>query len=138
MSLQRTIIAGLAGTRLVRAWRYEEVGEKPREAIMAWLDRPVWQQIAPGHPDEINIRRTAAKEWFAELLDCPHCFGFWLTVGCALGYRNRLARPVIEALAGAMVLSTIVQWLPGFDFEETFPALRVRVMGDQEAETKEP
>jgi len=138
LSLQRTIIAGLAGTRLVRAWRYEEVGEKPRKALLDWLDRPVWRTVQPGHPDELNIRATAAKEWAAELFDCPHCLGAHLSIACAIALRYKRTRPIVEGLAAAMILSIIVQWMPGFDFEESFPAIRVRMMGDEEAEKKQP
>lgn len=138
----RTVIAGLAATRLVRAWRYEVVGEKPREALLGWLSKPVMRQLpVAGHSratDEVNVKATAVKEWAHELFDCPHCLGTWIAIGCSFGLGSRRLRPVIEGLAGAMVLSMIVQWFPGFDFEESFPAARIRLLGDEKAETREP
>lgn len=134
----RTVVAALAATRLVRAWRYEVIGERPRTALLEWLDKPVLRPVAPGHPDELNIRATAAKEWAGELVDCPHCLGTWIAIGCSIGLGQRRLRPVIEGLAAAMILSMIVQWFPGFDFEESFPAARIRLIGDEKAETREP
>ena len=138
----RAVVAGLAATRLVRAWKYEAIGEFPRAALLDWLNKPVMTKPAVAGmsrgTDQVDVRRTAVKEWAAELFDCPHCFGTWIAVGCALGLGNRRLRPVVQGLAGAMVLSIIVQWMPGFDFDESYPAVRVRVMGDETAEAREP
>lgn len=139
--LQRSVVAGIAATRLVRAWKFEVIGERPREALLDWLDKPVMRQPVAGHSyalDEVDARRTAVKEWFGELVDCPHCLGVHLSIVCAVALRHRRLRPVIEGLAGAMVLSAITQWFPGFDMQESFPALRIRVMGDETAERREP
>jgi len=130
----RYLVAGLAATRLVRAWKYEEVGERPREKVLGWLERPVLRKQS----DEVDVRATAVKEWFHELLDCPHCLGVYLSIGCSLALGNRRTRPIVEGLAAAMILSLIVQWMPGFDFEESYPAVRLRVMGDETAERREP
>jgi hypothetical protein len=143
MTGRRVIIAGLAATRLVRAWKYEAIGERPREAVIDWLERPVMKRdpfvAGQSHStDEIAIRPTAVKEWVGELVDCPHCLGFWLTVACVYGLRRRRLAPIIEALAGSLILSMIVQWFPGFDMEQSFPAVRVRVIGDETAEQAEP
>lgn len=123
--IERVIVAGLGATRLVRAWKYEEIGEAPREAALGWLAKPV---TAPGG-SRVNVRATKAKEWAGDLLDCPHCFGFWLTVVCVVMLRFRSSRWLVEALAGAALLSAVVQWYPGFDFEEPDPAdpITVRV-----------
>lgn len=133
-----TVVAALAATRLVRAWKYEVIGEQPRAALLKWLDKPVMLDIPPGHPEQVNVKATAAKEWAAELVDCPHCLGTWIAIGCSIGLRQRQLRPVIEGLAAAMILSMIVQWYPGFDFKESFPAVRIRLIGDEKAETREP
>lgn len=117
-SLTRTIVAGLAGTRLIRAWHYEAIGEKPREAVLEWADRPVMFPGRNGPTDEVDTRATARREWLGDLLDCPHCAGVWVTVLCSLGLRWRWARPIIEGLAGSMILSIFVQWYPGYDFTE--------------------
>lgn len=131
MTLQRTIVAGLAATRLVRAWRYEEIGEKPREAVLGWLAKPV---LVDG--DRVGLRATIIKEWLHELLDCPHCFGFWLTLACSTLHRDRRGRILVEALAGSMVLSTIAQWFPGFDFTEPDPPDPVEVNVHQDGKPK--
>lgn len=135
------VTAALAATRLVRAWKYEQIGEAPREKVLDWLDRPVMKQQVKGQSralDEVNIRATAAKEWLGYLLDCPHCLSVHLSIACILGLRFRLTRPVVQGLAAAMIASLIVQWMPGLDLEESFPAIRVRVMGDETAEKREP
>lgn len=138
----RTVIAALAATRLVRAWKYEVIGERPRYALLDWLDKPVMRQLpVAGHSratDEVNVPATAVKEWAAELVDCPHCLGVYVSIACVLAQRFKPTRPIVEGLAAAMILSIIVQWYPGFDFDESFPAMRIRVIGDEKAETREP
>lgn len=138
MNLRRTIVAGLAATRLVRAWKYEEVGEKPREALLGWLDKPVMRRdpFVRGASDQVSVRATMVKQWAHELFDCPHCFGFWLTLACSSLQRDRRARVLIEALAGSMILSSIVQWYPGFDFEEPDPPDPVEVNLHQDGKPK--
>lgn len=111
--IEESVIAGLAATRAVRAWRYETIGEKPREAVMAVLARPVMHRNGT-----VNVRATMTKEWLAELLDCPHCLGFWTTVVSVVALRSRHLRPLVLAFAGSMILSAMVQWYPGFSFEE--------------------
>jgi len=129
--MKRMIVAGLAATRLVRAWNYELIGEKPREAALRWLAKPVYTPLPPTGmsraTDQVNVRATLTKEWVSNLLECPHCLGFWLTLGCAAVYPSRRGRIVVDALAGAMILSAIVQWFPGFDFEEPPPPDPVEV-----------
>lgn len=101
--LAQTTICGLAATRLVRAWRYERIGEEPRRRAIEFLDR----------------NTNARREWVKYLLECPHCFGFWLTLAVTLLWRLRLARPLIEALAGAVIVSAFADHYPQFDFGES-------------------
>lgn len=114
-SALRTVIGGLAATRLVRAWKFEQIGEAPSAKIIAWLDEPVTRGT------RVIMRPTMLKQWVKDLLECPHCLGFWLTVMCVVALRHRPARWFIEGLAGSMILSTIVQWYPGFSYEEPEP-----------------
>lgn len=129
--LERTVIAGLAATRLIRAWKFEQVGEKPYRFVQDWAHTPV---LIAG-TSEVNVRATVAREWVGDLAECPHCAGFWLSVLCAIGYRVRPLRPLIEGVAGAMILSTFVQWFPGFSFEEPDPPDPTHVVLDTEATT---
>jgi hypothetical protein len=124
--LARTLIAAVGATRLVRAWNYEVVGEAPREALLAKLSEPVVDDHGL-----VDVDATRRREWLKELAECPHCHGFWVTLTFVVAYRWRLARPLIEGLAGAMLLSWFVQWYPGFDFSEPDPP-ELRVLTSDE------
>lgn len=109
--IARTLFFGLAGTRLVRAALYEKVGEPYRDLVDKYL----------GPPDagtEIDLRREKIREYLAEGANCPHCLGFWLTVGCIVTWqRFPIARPLVQGLASAAILSVIVEHYPDFTFE---------------------
>jgi hypothetical protein len=109
--LERVVIIGLAGTRLVRAWRFERIGEPYREKATEWLMREASEDAPPS-------RKQARREWAEYLLNCPHCFGFWLTLSVAVLWRFRPARLVIEALAGAVIVSAFADHYPNFDLED--------------------
>lgn len=101
--LSRVIVAGLAGERLRRAWQDEVIGEPLRKLIGQWAT------TSPITDDPKADRRAAAtRDFVYELTGCPHCLGFWLTLAAAVGLRTRIARPIIEALAGAVILSAFV------------------------------
>lgn len=107
----RLIVAGLAATRLVRAYMFEEIGEPVSERVEKYLDTPVIRNR------QIDMRAMSIKGWAKDLVTCPHCLGFWATFAFVIGYRFRPARAVIEALAGAMILSAIVDLYPDFELE---------------------
>lgn len=106
-------MAALAATRLIRAWFFEEIGKKPRAVLEKKLS-----EVSVREDGSIDMRRTRIRFWFGDLTGCPHCLGFWVTLGCVVLYRLPLPRVVLNALAGSLLLSTFVQWYPGFDLEE--------------------
>lgn len=111
------VVSGLAGARLVRAYQFETIGEFAR----TWTNKMTavnFETIGESPFDVVvtdSDRVVAAKTYFDELTGCPHCLGFWLTLGCVLAYRWRLTRPLVTALAGSMLLSAIVDHYPRFD-----------------------
>jgi len=110
--IQTVIVAGLAGTRLVRAWMYEQIGEPVREPLEDWLAKPVF---VVGEPDIIDGPRMNAKAWALDLITCPHCVGVWFTVGCVLALRFRVTRPLVLGLAGATIVSAFADHYPRFN-----------------------
>lgn len=100
----RVIVAGLAGERLRRAWQDEVIGQGIRKRIFEWTS------VAPITDDpKADHRAATRREFVDELTACPHCLGFWLTLVATVGLRVKLVRVVIEGLAAAMLLSTIVE-----------------------------
>lgn len=112
------IVAGLAGTRLARAWLHEEVGEPFRQPVEAWA-APNFEMIGePGSADMIvtdSATMLTVKNYVDVLITCPHCIGFWFTLGSVIGLRWKPTRPIVTALAGAMILSAFADHYPGFD-----------------------
>lgn len=101
----RVLVTALAGERLRRAWQDEIIGEPIRRRLFAYTSNPSQARTRKGKRDR------ARREFVEDLTTCPHCLGFWLTVVAAFGLRIRWSRPIIEALAGAVILSTIVERL---------------------------
>lgn len=105
-----TIIAGLAGARLTRAWSYETIGDHARQPIDRWVaDVPV------DDDGWVNPREVQVRDFVDDLVHCPYCIGFWLTLGCVIGLRFKLTRPLVIGLAAAALQSAIVDHYPGFD-----------------------
>lgn len=100
--IKRVVVCGLAATRLVRAWRYERIGRPWLKSLMGYLER----------------KPSARRDWLEYLITCPHCLGFWFTLLVTLFWRVRIARPLIEALAGAMIVSAFADHYPQFNFDE--------------------
>ena len=107
-----TLIAGLAGARLTRAFTYETIGERIQAPIAEWTDNfdydddgwittPTWKLMA--------------QNWTRDLVDCPYCIGFWFTLGCVIGLKFKLTRPVVIGLAAAAIQSAAVDHYPRFD-----------------------
>jgi hypothetical protein len=111
-----TLIAGLAGARLTRAWSYETIGEAVNAPIVEWAEN--FSTDDDGVITSSNAELTV-KSWVADLVDCPYCIGFWLTLGCVVGLRFRLTRPIVIALAAAAIQSALVDHYPGFDHGES-------------------
>lgn len=114
------IVAGLAGARLTRAWLHETVAEPIRKPIQTWADKVDFYPVETpeGHTElvvETSPRMLEVKSKVDELINCPHCMGYWLTLGCLLALRFRLTRPLSMALAGAMIVSTFADHYPAFD-----------------------
>lgn len=112
----------------MRAYFYEDIGKVPRERMQAWADAV---PMKPG-TDELDVdaltsKRWGLRIWLGELTSCPHCLGTYVSIGSVFALRYRWLRPILEGLAGAMILSVFVQWFPGFDFEEPDPADPVEV-----------
>ncbi len=110
-----TIIAGLAGARLTRAFTYETIGERIQAPIAEWTDN-----VEFGDDGVITTPNwmLEARSWVRELVDCPYCIGFWLTLACVIGLRFRLTRPLVIGLAAAALQSAAVDHYPGFDHGE--------------------
>ncbi len=106
------VLSALAATRLMRAWLFEQVGEPFREPLVEWLEQPVIDNGV------VDLRATSAKNWAYDLVTCPHCLGFWTTFVFILAWPFRPARRLIEALAGAMLLSWFVDTYPAFNPDE--------------------
>lgn len=105
-----TIVAALAGARLTRAWSYETIGSRITEPIDAWVeDLPVDEH------GNVNSRDIAVRDFVDDLVHCPYCIGFWLTLGCAIGLRFKATRPLVIGLAASALQSVIVDRYPGFD-----------------------
>lgn len=107
-----TLIAGLAGARLTRAFTYETIGERLQAPIAEWTDNfevdDQGRVITPGWLLE-------ARSWVRELVDCPYCIGFWLTLACVIGLRFKVTRPLVIGLAAAALQSAAVDHYPRFD-----------------------
>ena len=121
--IQTVIVAGLAGTRLIRAWLYEDIGEPFRDPLEEWSEKTAFHPLE--HADgtvEIVVTESQhmliVKSWLNGLITCPHCLGFWATVGCVLALRFRVTRPLVLGLAGATILSAFADHYPGFNPEE--------------------
>ena len=111
-----TIVAGLAGARLTRAWSHETIGEAVNAPIAEWTMN--YEHDADGFITTPSWE-LSAKNWVADLVDCPYCIGFWLTLACVVGLRFKVTRPVVIALAAAALQSAVVDHYPGFDHGES-------------------
>lgn len=105
-----TIIAGLAGARLTRAWSFETIGEQARTPIDRWV-----AEVPVEDDGSVNMRGVMLRDFVDDLVHCPFCIGFWLTLGCVVGLRFKLTRPIVLGLAAAALQSAIVDHYPGFD-----------------------
>jgi len=110
------IVAGLAGTRLVRAWMHEDIGEKPRDALELWASSI---DTATNDDGDLIVTTPAWKlgtrDFVYDLITCPHCIGFWFTFAATLGLRFRVTRPIVTALAASMILSAFADHYPRFN-----------------------
>lgn len=105
------LVPFLAAYRLVRAWFWEEIGEKPRVALEDFLEKPV-MTWTPKHGHVVWLGPTYVKGWLYKLITCPYCTGFWLTLGMVILRRVPLARRLVEALAAATLLCVALDHYP--------------------------
>jgi hypothetical protein len=113
--LARLAMFGLAATRLVRAALYETVGN-PIQTRLDDLCEPVYRsRMDTGNPI-LDVKATVRRERLHKFLTCPHCVGFWVTLGLVVGWRYRWARPFIEALAASTILSVVAEHYPNYDW----------------------
>lgn len=118
--ISTVIVAGLAGTRLTRAWLHETIGEPFRHPIQAWAEKVDFYPVVNEHGHTELVVETSStmlevKSKVDELINCPHCMGYWLTLGCLLALRFRLTRPLALALAGSMIVSVFADHYPAYD-----------------------
>jgi hypothetical protein len=111
--IARLAVVALAATRLTRAIQHEQIGEPIRTRIDRWLDRPLpGATVAPGVVCADDLDAFVRRQWLRDMTDCDHCFGFWIALGVVVAWRIPPARPVIEALAVAAILSAVVDHYP--------------------------
>lgn len=108
--MMRVVVVALAATRLVRAWKYEQIGEAPYTTVQLWAATPVLDG------NIVDVAATRRRVWIGDLFACPHCLGVWVSVALSVLYRP--LRPVIVGLASAALLSAIVDHYPQFDFAD--------------------
>lgn len=111
----RIVLFGLAATRLTRALQFETVG-RPFQDRVERFTQPVFH--GETELGSLDLDRTVRRERLHDFLTCPHCLGFWITLGIVLAWRFRPARPIIEALAAATILSAAAEHYPNFTFQE--------------------
>lgn len=105
-----TVIAGLAGARLTRAWSFETIGDRLRSPIDEWV-----AEVPVDEDGAVQVRDIQVRDFVDDLVHCPYCIGFWLTLGCAIGLRFKVTRPLVIGVAAAALQSAIVDHYPGFD-----------------------
>lgn len=110
-----TLIAGLAGARLTRAWSFEQIGEEIRNPIEQWAQDVEVDENGVVTTSTVQLR---VKAFIDDLVACPYCVGFWLTLGCVIALRFKPTRPLVIGLAAAAIQSAAVDHYPGFDHEE--------------------
>jgi hypothetical protein len=94
--LEEVVVLALAATRLARAISVDEITAPARERVEAWA------------------QRSPASGWrnrTVELVGCPVCVGWWISVGVSLAApgRQRLLRGA--AVAGLQVLLALAERL---------------------------
>ena len=114
-----TIVAGLAGARLTRAWSYEQIGAELQEQVNHQLSSPFFIELDDEGVITSPLWRLRLKDFLHDLFDCPYCIGFWLTLACVIGLRFKVTRPVVIALAAAALQSAVVDHYPRFDHGES-------------------
>jgi len=110
--IARIVLFGLAATRLTRALQFEKIGA-PFSDRVERLAHPVLDDDG-----NLDLDSTLRRNQLHEFLTCPHCLGYWITLGIVFAWNVRPARPFIEALAAATILSAAAELYPNFDFSE--------------------
>lgn len=100
------LVPFLAAYRLVRAWFWEEIGEKPRIALEDWLQQPVTRG------DQVLVHPTYVKGWGYKLITCPYCLGFWISLTMVVLHRLPFTRRLVQALAAATLVCVALDWYP--------------------------
>jgi hypothetical protein len=108
----RIVLFGLASSRLVRALLHETIGAPYQDRVAELAD-----PACAVRDGVLDIKRFGRREAYHRFLTCEHCLGFWLTAGLVIGWRSRLLRPFIEALAAATIVSIAAEHYPNFNWE---------------------
>lgn len=115
--LARTVVIALAATRLLRALQHEQIGDPVRARIDRWLDRPLpGATNEPGQISADDLNAMVRRDWIRDLATCDHCIGFWTALTVTIAWRIPPARPIVEALAAAALLSAIVDHYPNWSY----------------------
>lgn len=106
--IEVAVIAGLAGYRLTRAVTTDTITEPLRRGLAAWAYPQ--EELEGG-----GKSRHVVRQWLFNLLTCPLCLGFWITLSVALAFQAAIHWPgsleaLVVALAacGAQALATLV------------------------------
>jgi len=93
------LLAGFAGHRAARAVAVDDITEHWRTSLVIWSIH-----------HEASDAQVKRRTFFADLVTCPHCVGFWLTATAvlALATGNRWLRLAVTiwAAAGVQALLT--------------------------------
>lgn len=116
--IQTVIVAGLAGTRLVRAWLYEDIGEPFRDPLEDWSEKVNYEQVDGALIVTDGRSMLMFKSWVNGLITCPHCLGAHFAFWCVIGLRYKITRPLVLGLAAATVLSAFADHYPQFKPEQ--------------------
>lgn len=90
------VLAALAAHRAARAVAVDTITQPLRERLEEW-----------SVTDGISDRQLAVREKVVELVHCPHCIGFWLSLCALAATRVRWLRPVVAWWAVAGIQSTL-------------------------------
>jgi hypothetical protein len=88
------LIVALAGHRVARAIAHDDISEPFRTWVSGkayrWPDRDPWPDGARDEQDAVlagwappgeAVRRSRVWSWVYGLVSCPHCCGFWISIG---------------------------------------------------------
>lgn len=115
------LIVALAAHRLARGVAVDSITDRPRDWLYAKAyTQPVAQPFPPGARDEHDAElegwepppparvKSRAWSWLYGLTSCPHCCGWWLSLGLWIAWTNwDDSHAVIAAVAVAGAQSVI-------------------------------